>query len=373
MSNRGDNIHLRKDKRWEARFHLPGEKKIRSVYGHSFEECKKKRLIAIREYKSDIDPAPDVSAAKMELRDLGERWLVFVHSNNKGSTYSKYQYLYRRYIEKSLKDHNGKVIDCNAEIFDRFGITAPSIKMCCVTILNGIIRYGVDAGILTTENFIVKANYEVRTPKKIEIFTDAETASLVNYLLEGSIEANRLGVYLGLTNGLRLGEICALRWEDVDLETKTLHIRRTVQRIANEGGNHKTNLVESTPKSKSSEREIPLSDQMIGLLRGMERTGEYIIGGDRPVDPRTYEYRFRRYQINAGITPRNFHVLRHTFATNCISTEGDVKAVSEMLGHSDIRITLNRYMHPTMDNKREYVNKLSDKYGQMRGQAKKAA
>lgn len=112
---------------------------------------------------------------------------------------------------------------------------------------------------------------------------------------------------------------------------------------------------------------------MIRLLTACGHSGTYVIGGSRPADPRTYEYKFRRYQLDAGIPVKNFHVLRLTFATNCINIGMDAKSVSEILGHKDVRITLNCYVHPSMESKRASVNSLSAVYGQIRGQERHAA
>lgn len=291
MAKRGDNIHLRKDGRWEGRFRLLGETKLRSVYTHSFEECKSKRLIAIRTCEPEgsnnenSKPAP----ASVLLQVL-ESWLAFIYANRKASTYAKYRYLCRKYIKDALREHTGDVLDCNKELYDRYGITAPSVKRCCVTILNGMIRYGIKTRMLTPDEFRITADYEVRRAKKVEVFTKEDQDTLMDYLKE-AMDLYRMGIILCRATGLRLGEICSLKWTDVDLRAGVLHVNRTVQRLPVAGGEHKTKLVESAPKTESSRRDVPLSDEMVGMLRGCERTGEYVIGGDHPVDPRTYEYK----------------------------------------------------------------------------------
>lgn len=374
MARRGDNIRKRKDGRWEGRFRIPGERKPHSVYAHSFEECKRKRLAALRAYQptSQNCEMRGVPASGSALLHAGEAWLAFIRANRKGSTYSKYRYLYRKYIEAALGNHTDGAFDCNREIFNRYGVTAWSVKRCCLTILNGIARYAAGAGILPPGRFSVKGDYEARRPKPVETFTKAEQAALLKVLFEDP-DPWKMGIFICLSTGLRLGELCAVKWQDIDLRSGILHVNRTVQRLASDGSERKTHLVESTPKSDCSLRDIPLSDEILGLLRKFERSGEYLIGGRHPADPRTYEYRFHRYQIKAGIVPRNFHVLRHTFATNCVNNGMNAKIVSELLGHSDVRITLNRYVHPSMDAKRASMNALSAVYGQIRGQENRAA
>ena len=115
-------------------------------------------------------------------------------------------------------------------------------------------------------------------------------------------------------------------------------------------------LLELEPKSEYSRREIPLSSAVLELLLRFPSDKEYIFGGDKPVEPRTMQNRFKKLLQAAGLPERNFHILRHTFATNCIEGGTDVKSLSEILGHSDVKITLNRYVHPSMDTKRKHLD-----------------
>ena len=171
-----------------------------------------------------------------------------------------------------------------------------------------------------------------------------------------------------LYTGLRLGELCALKWTDIDFDNRLVAVNRTVQRLAVEGQRTRTMLLELEPKSEYSRREIPLSSAVLELLLRFPSDKEYIFGGDKPVEPRTMQNRFKKLLQAAGLPERNFHILRHTFATNCIEGGTDVKSLSEILGHSDVKITLNRYVHPSMDTKRKHLDILSGFYGQIHGQ-----
>lgn len=173
---------------------------------------------------------------------------------------------------------------------------------------------------------------------------------------------------LCLHTGLRLGELCALKWGDIDYNNRTLTVNRTVQRVAVEGHISKTILMEADPKSESSRRIVPLTANVLNRLWELKGDRPYVFGEEKPLDPRTMQYRFKRLLKEAGVGDRNFHILRHVFATNCIGNGMDVKALSEILGHADVKITLNRYVHPTMDTKREQLDILSDYYGQICGQ-----
>ena len=205
----------------------------------------------------------------------------------------------------------------------------------------------------------------------IEILNRTEQAKLMQFLHE-NMDISKAGIVLCLSTGLRLGEICSLKWGDIDQERKLLHVNRTVQRIKSKEGPAKTILLETAPKSVFSNREIPMPDVLLSLLMTFKKTGqEYILCTDKPMEPRTYQYQFKRYLIETKIPAYNFHILRHTFATNCIDNGMDVKCLSEILGHSNVQITLDRYIHPSMDTKRKYINALSDDYGQLCGQKKK--
>ena len=143
-----------------------------------------------------------------------------------------------------------------------------------------------------------------------------------------------------------------------------IHVRRTVQRVAVDGSTSRTTLIVTEPKSSFSVREIPISAGTVQVLNEIRHEEEYVIGGRTPLDPRTYQNRFKRYLKANAIKEYNFHALRHTFATNCIDHDMDVKSLSEILGHANIQITLNKYVHPTMDTKRRQLAALDSVYGQ---------
>lgn len=174
--------------------------------------------------------------------------------------------------------------------------------------------------------------------------------------------------------GLRLGEVCALKWEDIDMRCRTLHVNRTVQRLRTDtacdessdstlSAKKKTILYVTAPKTSNSIREIPIPDFIFQRLSAFHDNitddDSYILCGKVPMEPRRYQYRFRSYMKQAGIEYTHFHALRHTFATNCISSGADAKSVSEILGHSNVNITLNRYVHPNMETKRSAINSIS--------------
>lgn len=202
----------------------------------------------------------------------------------------------------------------------------------------------------------------------IETFSKAEQSRLLACIYNG-IDPYKTAILLCLYTGMRLGELCALKWEDIDFRDGTVTVNRTVQRIAVNGYIKKTILMETNPKSESSKRLIPLTDEMTRLLKQLKREGDYVFGRNKPLEPRTLQYQMRKILREADVDNRNFHILRHTFATNCVESGMDIKTLSVILGHSDVKITLNRYVHPTLDSKRKQIGQLLDFYGQICGQA----
>lgn len=208
-----------------------------------------------------------------------------------------------------------------------------------------------------------------KRPHSIEVMDRMEQIRLIQFL-NSDMDISKAGIYLCLFTGIRLGEVCSLKWADIDQNRGLLHVNRTVQRIESKEGPTKTVLLESPPKSVFSKRIIPMSDSLLSLLIKFKREGqEYVLQKNRPMEPRTYQNHFKKYLKQIDAPNYNFHVLRHTFATNCVDSGMDIKSLSEILGHSNVQITLNRYVHPSMDTKRKYLNALSAEYGQICGQA----
>ena len=162
-------------------------------------------------------------------------------------------------------------------------------------------------------------------------------------------------------SGLRIGELCALTWEDVDFENGVVRVEKTLQRVPMRSENNKTSVVITSPKSKTSVREIPIPAFVMDILKRSRHSDNcYILSGtNRPVEPRTMQNRFKAVLKECGIRSANFHLLRHTYATVCIESGFDAKTVSELLGHSNVNITLNRYVHSSMEMKKKCVDGLN--------------
>lgn len=374
MSRRGDNIRKRTDGRWEGRYQILSEnggKCYRSVYGKTYNEVKEKLAL---EKKAAIRAEPVCWIIDGKTGDhagsfcaLAEEWLNQIELSRKYSTYVKYKTIFQCHIQQFFYDDQFTQMT-NSYIQDKVIAMAVSdaTRQSILMVIKQIFRYAEKQYSIPVPSI---SNISIRNrPQSLEIMSRAEQAKLMQFLCD-DMDVSKAGIYLCLSTGLRLGEVCALKWDDIEKSTGLIHVSRTVQRIQSTEGHVKTTLLETPPKSISSNREIPISDSLLSILTTFQKEGQiYLLQKDRPMEPRTYQNHFKRYLEKINAPHYNFHILRHTFATNCISNGMDIKSLSEILGHSDVQITLNRYVHPSMDTKRKYLNALSDDYGQLCGQ-----
>lgn len=371
MARHGENIRKRTDGRWEGRYQIYSEEKEKqiyhSVYGRSYEEVKNKLAIERNSIKNPVEWDAKEKAAVQEsitFAEVSEKWLEEVKNSKKTSTYIKYDMIYKKYLKDKFPNTAiYKITD--AVVTGQ--ITEPlsdSLLKSIYCVLNQILKFASRRYPIAVSN-LKKPDNHIRS-KPVDVITQKEQTKLLA-VLHHKTDLFKLAVLLCLHTGLRLGELCALKWADIDCQGGVLTVNRTAQRLPVEGQRTKTALLETAPKSEYSRRDIPLSIAVLGLLDCFRHEKEYIFGGDGPMEPRTMQYHFKKILNEAELQNKNFHILRHTFATNCIENGTDVKSLSEILGHSDVQITLNRYVHPTMDTKRRHLDNLSVFYGQIYG------
>ena len=387
MARHGENIRKRKDGRWEGRYKVFDESKdrytYRSVYGNTYEEAKEKLICVKFNAVSQIQgerQIPNLSESGMGKNSAealipfsraAQEWLGEIAAKQKYATYVKYETIYRTHLAEmtgSVKLSTEAIWELQAKISDHLTgeRISESLQRSIRCVANQIVLHANREYSLC----IPVLEKPPAKPKKktIETLSRTEQARLLSGIHDGQ-DKFKVALLLCLYTGLRLGELCALRWTDLDFEDMTMTVNRTVQRVSVRGHVTKTVLLETDPKSKSSQRIIPLTLEIAELLRKMNKTQLYVFGGNTPLEPRTMQYRFKKILRIVEIEDRNFHILRHRFATNCIENGMDVKSLSEILGHSDVKITLNRYVHPTMDSKRRQIGMLPNFYGQICGHA----
>jgi len=379
MPRKGENIRKRKDGRWEGRYPNgvdgDGRTKYASVYAKSYAEVKAKLLAAKTQPKEHR-----CSGTKLYKEVLFE-WLETQVLTAKPSTYIKFRNLVLRHIEPALgqltlaqintaklasfmhqKSESGRLDGCG-------GLSSSYLQSMSL-ILKSSLAYAALEHYMPPMAFTLKCPEAEQEP--VRVLTAGEQAGL-EQLMQDKMDPAKLGILLCLYTGLRIGEICALRWGDIDFANQAIHVRHTVQRLqtADPLAEKKTTLVIGPPKSKCSLRSIPVPLYMTELLRAYRSSPDaYVLTGitGKLMEPRTCQYRFERYTVAAGITGANFHVLRHTFATRFIERGGDPKTLSELLGHASVEITLNKYVHPSMEIKREQMDRFSFNKGMDYGQ-----
>ena len=340
MPRRGENIYKRGDGRWEGRYIRGRTPEGRAQYGYvyaaTYSACREKRRQRLRELPREITPSNN-----MTLPEAVE--LFFVEREQKRklkeSTVSRYRYVVRQYIQPHLGAAplyaltEQRVADFYRKLQEQ-GLSAKSTRDVGV-LLRAILRMAAKRGCFCTG---LNAELPAYRKRQVEIFTEPEIVQLAHHIMDEP-NLTGLGVLLTLNSGLRLGELCALRWSDIDLHAGFLRVEREVQRIYEKGC---TRLIVQPPKSESSQRRIPLPTDILSLLAAHrpENAGSFCL--------------LKR----VGVPYRNFHALRHTYATRCIEQNVDVKSVSEMLGHSDVRITLQTYVHVSLRHKQQAVQSI---------------
>lgn len=240
------------------------------------------------------------------------------------------------------------------------GLSTRTIKDILL-VLKMMLAYGHKKGLTEWRDWDIHMPKEDGKPE-LTVLTHAEQRTLMNHLRR-HFSFRGLGLYICLCTGMRIGEICALKWEDIDMPMRIIRVNRTIERIyVGEGGQKRTKVVIGRPKTASSQREIPVNAELARILRpmlGLACPGGYVLSNDeKPIEPRVYRRYYQNLMRQLGLPPMKFHGLRHTFATRCIESRCDYKTVSAILGHANISTTLNLYVHPDITQKRKCIDKM---------------
>ena len=367
MARKGENITKRKDSRWEARFikgHKDGKAVYGFVYGKTYMEAKERKREAMTRLKESEKKSPKVNMQPL-MREIAEQWLNELSSTKRKSTIVKYNSQMENHILPFLGDirinaiSNADIIGFSKALLDVKNLsrkTAADILSRIKSIRKYAMIHGYDVQFISDCVSITPENKEIR------VFTLEEENNLIGYLRQ-NIDQIGLGILICLFTGLRLGEICALLWSDISLADKEIHVSRTMQRLRNidKDAEQKTYIHIGEPKSRSSIRTVPIPSIIWEELSSMYRDEGYV-WAEIPknfVEVRTFENRFKSILKNCGIENATVHTCRHTYATRCVEAGVDIKTLSEMLGHANISITLNQYVHPSKQFKHENVEKLS--------------
>ena len=292
---------------------------------------------------------------------VAELWKADKKQYVKKSTYAAYCLL----IQSHLLPEFAELVDIKEDTVQGFvnrklasGLSQKTVRDILV-VLKMILRFGAKHGLMELHQFDIVFPTE-RERQDIEVLTITNQRQLMTYVKEHFTFLN-LGIYICLNAGLRIGEVCALQWDDIDVAAGVIRVNKTIQRIYLVDGEEKyTELIVDKPKTKNSIREIPMTRDLLALVRPLKKIvrGDFYVltNAANPTEPRTYRSYFNKLQSELGLPKMRFHGLRHSFATRCIESKCDYKTVSVLLGHSNISTTLNLYVHPNMEQKKKCID-----------------
>lgn len=354
MPRRGTNIYKRKDGRWEARYvsavGIDGKKKYASVYAATYREAKDKQLQCIQNIHISIDAGVNAT-----LEETMWMWLATTVNTVKPSTFQKYESMIRNHIANGLGQTQLKFI--SSQMIDQYarekmqGKNALSPK----TVNDILAIIGLATSFAEQEYGYTKPRIRrvKEERKEMRVLSLDEQKVLEKHLLS-DLDLYKLGVLIALYSGLRVGELCALHWDDI--KDDRIYVNKSYRRIK---AGSSTVLEVSTPKTAASVRTIPIPSSIRCIVEPFRSTGPVLkTRTGKQVEPRLMQLKFSKYISDCAMKKTNFHALRHTFATRCVEAGFDIKTLSEILGHTDVKTTLNRYVHSSYELKKSNMEKL---------------
>lgn len=304
-----------------------------------------------------------IMVTEKNIRQIADLWKEEKRQFVKKSTFAAYSLI----VETHLQPAFGNLTAVTEKDVQDFvlqklngGLSQKTIKDMLI-VLRMILKFGAK------KNYCVYAPIDVIFPtdrerQELEVLSIANQKKIMRFV-EDNFTFRNLGIFICLSTGIRIGEICALTWDDIDTENGVIHIRKTIQRIyIRENGIKKTELLIDTPKTATSMRDIPIIKDLYEILKPLKKVvnNDYFVLTNEatPTEPRTYRNYYKKLLDKLGIPPIKFHGLRHSFATRCIESKCDYKTVSVILGHSNISTTLNLYVHPNYEQKKKCIDKM---------------
>ncbi|WP_349667517.1 site-specific integrase [Lacrimispora sp.] len=365
MPRRGENIYKRKDGRWEGR-QLKNDGKYQYFYGKTYREVKD----SIKFYQENGNKIKKEVKTLASASSLFELWLESdLVKRVKPSTYESYYHCVTKYIIPFYASYNYyQLTEDTVSEFVKFMHDDNSISQSYKRKILAVYKTALREILKNNPDSIKLLNY-IKFPKseqnEVQVFTMKEQC-LIEKAVLCCPDKRTLGIILCFYSGIRLGELCALKWCDFDFENGTLFINRTVSRTKNfSDDDNKTLLLIGTPKSRTSSRKIPLPSFLITLFKEYyQRSGKetcyFMTGSQIPIDPRAFQKLYKKILIKAGVPDRKFHAIRHTFATRALELNVDIKTISDILGHSNVSITMNIYAHSLMEQKKIAIDRFNN-------------
>lgn len=361
---RGENIYKRKDGRWEARYkkgYKPnGKIKYGYIYGRIYNEVRTKLYLMKAHYLNQQETYGETC---ISLEEWGHIWLKEVKQQVKSSTYSSYEYKINKYVfpqigELSLNELTEATGEQLVNLWIKSGLEVSTMKVI-LRITNQCLNEAIQKEYLKQNPFL-SLKLPKKTKKPIRALNRIEQEKLQKAALAEKNDAG-LPTYLALQTGLRIGEIAALQWKDIDFDRHLITVNKTYQRIYLADKGEKTQLVTGSTKTESSTRTVPIGQKLQKILmkHRKQSKGEFVFSTkNHPMEPRLITYHFHRIRKQCGLENIHFHQLRHTFATRCIETKGDIRSVSELLGHSSTKLTLDTYADSMTEQRFEVIYRM---------------
>ncbi|SKA16315.1 tyrosine-type recombinase/integrase [Sediminibacterium ginsengisoli] len=297
------------------------------------------------------------------ISEIVSLWKTDKKQYVKRSSFSAYLLLLENHLIPVFGNkYNIDETEVQAFVFQKLeqGLSQKTVKDILI-VLKMVMKFGIKNKWLVPQQLDIQFPTE-RIKQNIEVLSRTHQKKMMQYIQEHFTFRN-LGVYVCLCSGMRIGEICALTWEDIDTDNGIISIRRTIQRIYNiEGNIRKTEIILDTPKTKNSIREVPMNKDLLRMLKPIKKVVNpafFVLTNDaKPTEPRTYRTYYKNLMKTLGMPDLKFHGLRHSFATRCIESQCDYKTVSVLLGHSNISTTLNLYVHPNLEQKKKAIDQM---------------
>lgn len=299
----------------------------------------------------------------LTIRELSALWITDKQQYVKQSTHAAYALILENHILPAFGD-NRQLVETEVQDFAlsklHNGLSRKTVKDLLI-VLRMIQKYGVKIGRFPFSEWVVRYPTE-RENRELEVLSIDHQRRIVQYVREHFTFRN-LGIYICLHTGLRIGELCGLKWSDINWTNESICINRTVERVYYiEDGVRRTEVVVGVPKTKHSIREIPISKDVMEMIRPWRTKVSddfFVLSNEaKPTEPRVYRYYYSSFLKKLGIPHQKFHGLRHTFATRCVESRCDYKTVSAILGHANITTTLNLYVHPNLEQKKKCINEM---------------
>ena len=301
---------------------------------------------------------------QIKLSQIIDLWKKDKKQYVKKSTYSAYVLLVKNHLLPYFGDkYEVEESDVQKFVFEKLeqGLSQKTI-MDILIVLKMILKFGVKHRYLSCREIEIKFPTQ-RENEGLEVLSRSNQRKIMDYI-EKNFTFKNLGIYICLSTGLRIGELCALTWDDIDEDNGVILVRKTIQRIyVIDDVKKRTELIIDTPKTKNSIRDIPMTSDLIKIIKPIKKIVNneyYVLTNDiKPTEPRTYRNYYKRFMKKFDIPDLKFHGLRHSFATRCIEGKCDYKTVSVILGHSNISTTLNLYVHPNLKKKKKCINQMN--------------